>query len=127
MGEANFYYFTCLKSSPIFKAIISNQHSLLDKMAERFCEKNWTRETAPFDARFPNQNQTRNCYQNFLDFHRCQKVKGESHKPCLYFKRVYQSLCPNAGLTSGMTKLKPVPLLARFEEEVGKKKQYRLY
>uniref|UniRef100_S4R2M9 Cytochrome c oxidase subunit 6B2 n=1 Tax=Mus musculus TaxID=10090 RepID=S4R2M9_MOUSE len=24
----------------------------------------WT--TPPFDPRFPNQNQTRNCYQNFL-------------------------------------------------------------
>ncbi|XP_054566870.1 uncharacterized protein LOC103304194 isoform X2 [Eptesicus fuscus] len=24
------------------------------------------RPTPPFDPRFPNQNQTRNCYQNFL-------------------------------------------------------------
>merc|ERR1712058_207332 len=53
-------------------------------------------KTAPFDARFPNQNQTRNCWQNYVDFHRCQKVKGEDYEPCDYFKRVYKSLCPNA-------------------------------
>jgi len=52
-------------------------------------------KTAPFDARFPNQNQTRNCYQNYLDFHRCQRVKGEDYEPCNYFKRVYASICPN--------------------------------
>ena len=32
-------------------------------------------ETIPFDPRFPNQNQTRNCWQNYVDFHRCQKIK----------------------------------------------------
>ncbi len=52
-------------------------------------------ETAKFDARFPNTNQTKNCYQNYLEFHRCQKHKGEDYKPCEYFKSVYQSLCPN--------------------------------
>ena len=32
-------------------------------------------QTIPFDPRFPNQNQTRNCWQNYVDFHRCQKIK----------------------------------------------------
>ncbi|NEU33258.1 hypothetical protein GN156_21430 [bacterium LRH843] len=54
-----------------------------------------TLETAPFDPRFPNTNQTRYCYQSYLDFHRCQKVKGEGYEPCAYFKRVYTSICPN--------------------------------
>ncbi|KPJ02171.1 Cytochrome c oxidase subunit 6B1 [Papilio xuthus] len=52
-------------------------------------------KTAPFDPRFPNQNQTRHCYQSYLDFHRCQKVRGEKYEPCNYFFRVYKSLCPN--------------------------------
>ncbi|XP_067133499.1 cytochrome c oxidase subunit 6B2 [Centruroides vittatus] len=52
--------------------------------------------TPPFDPRFPNQNQTKNCYQNFLDYHRCRKIKGTDYEPCEYFKRVYKSLCPNA-------------------------------
>ena len=33
------------------------------------------KQTIPFDPRFPNQNQTRNCWQNYVDFHRCQKMK----------------------------------------------------
>ena len=51
-------------------------------------------DTVPFDARFPNTNQTKNCWQNYLDFHRCQKVKGEESTVCEYFKRAYRSLCP---------------------------------
>ncbi|XP_076460505.1 cytochrome c oxidase subunit 6B1-like [Babylonia areolata] len=53
-------------------------------------------KTAPFDARFPNQNQTRNCWQNYVDYHRCKKIKGDDYEPCEYFKRVFSSLCPNA-------------------------------
>ncbi|KAG8197658.1 hypothetical protein JTE90_001587 [Oedothorax gibbosus] len=52
--------------------------------------------TAPFDPRFPNTNQTKNCWQNYIDYHRCRKVKGEDHAPCDYFKKVYSSLCPNS-------------------------------
>ncbi|CAO2627255.1 Cytochrome c oxidase subunit 6B2 [Lemmus lemmus] len=54
-------------------------------------------KTPPFDPRFPNQNQTRNCYQNFLDFHRCVKTmnrRGKSTEPCEYYFRVFHSLCP---------------------------------
>ncbi|KAK6170885.1 hypothetical protein SNE40_019175 [Patella caerulea] len=50
--------------------------------------------TAPFDSRFPNQNQTRYCNQNYIDYHRCKKIKGEDYAPCEYFKNLYLSLCP---------------------------------
>ncbi|CAG0902441.1 unnamed protein product [Darwinula stevensoni] len=53
-------------------------------------------DTAPFDPRFPNQNQTKYCYQSFVDFHRCQKIKGEGYEPCQYFKKVYKSICPHS-------------------------------
>ncbi|XP_054553583.1 cytochrome c oxidase subunit 6B2 isoform X2 [Talpa occidentalis] len=55
--------------------------------------------TPPFDPRFPNQNQTRNCYQNFLDYHRCVKNmrrRGKSAQPCEYYFRVFRSLCPRS-------------------------------
>lgn len=52
--------------------------------------------TVPFDPRFPNTNQTRHCYQSYLDYHRCQKVRGEAYEPCNYFKKAFNSLCPNA-------------------------------
>ncbi|KAI3388680.1 hypothetical protein SNEBB_001393 [Seison nebaliae] len=58
----------------------------------------WTRKAVyspKFDPRFPNSNQSRNCYINYVDFHRCRKIKGEDYKPCEYFKRVYQSICPD--------------------------------
>ncbi|XP_074647495.1 cytochrome c oxidase subunit 6B1-like isoform X2 [Tubulanus polymorphus] len=59
-------------------------------------EPQYIMKTPPFDTRFPNQNQTRNCWQNYVDYHRCHKIKGDDHEPCEYFKRVYRSLCPNA-------------------------------
>ncbi|KAM4651466.1 cytochrome c oxidase subunit 6B1-like isoform 1-T2 [Discoglossus pictus] len=55
--------------------------------------------TAPFDARFPNQNQTKHCYQNYLDFHRCEKTlsdKGQDVAKCQWYKRVYKCMCPNS-------------------------------
>uniref|UniRef100_A0A2K6UAU6 Uroplakin-1a n=1 Tax=Saimiri boliviensis boliviensis TaxID=39432 RepID=A0A2K6UAU6_SAIBB len=36
-------------------------------MAEEVKSKLKNYKTAPFDSRFPNQNQTRNCWQNYLD------------------------------------------------------------
>ncbi|EDQ90083.1 uncharacterized protein MONBRDRAFT_16380 [Monosiga brevicollis MX1] len=51
-------------------------------------------KTAPFDARFPNQNQTKSCWQNYVDFHKCIALKGESYKPCGQFFKTYMSLCP---------------------------------
>ncbi|CAM9653116.1 unnamed protein product [Lampetra fluviatilis] len=68
-------------------------------MASTIEEKLKSYRTAPFDARFPNSNQTRNCFQNYLDFHRCEKAltaKGSDPLPCAWFKRVYTSLCPIA-------------------------------
>ncbi|XP_042253169.1 cytochrome c oxidase subunit 6B1 [Thunnus thynnus] len=68
-------------------------------MAEDIKAKLEKYRTAPFDARFPNQNQTRNCWANYLDYHRCQKAldaKGVDTAPCEWYRRVYKSLCPMA-------------------------------
>uniref|UniRef100_A0A8C5YZQ2 Cytochrome c oxidase subunit 6B1 n=1 Tax=Marmota marmota marmota TaxID=9994 RepID=A0A8C5YZQ2_MARMA len=66
-------------------------------MAEDIKTKIKNYKTAPFDSRFPNQNQTRNCWQNYVDFHRCQKAmtaKGGDISVCEWYRRVYKSLCP---------------------------------
>lgn len=63
-------------------------------MAEE--EKKFELKTAPFDARFPYTNQTKNCWQNFVDFHRCSKKFGEEDEKCVYFRKVYKSLCPDS-------------------------------
>ncbi|OAJ36979.1 hypothetical protein BDEG_21070 [Batrachochytrium dendrobatidis JEL423] len=37
---------------------------------------------------------TRNCWQNYVDFHKCVQAKGEDFQPCQEFKAIYRSLCP---------------------------------
>uniref|UniRef100_A0A8C9AFH5 Cytochrome c oxidase subunit 6B1 n=1 Tax=Prolemur simus TaxID=1328070 RepID=A0A8C9AFH5_PROSS len=61
----------------------------------------WTKiknyKTDSFDSGFPNQNQTRNCWQNYLDFHHCKKAmtaKGGDISVCERYRCVYKSLCP---------------------------------
>eukprot|EP00054_Salpingoeca_dolichothecata_P031449 m.263544 g.263544 ORF g.263544 m.263544 type:complete len:98 (-) comp27014_c0_seq1:207-500(-) len=51
-------------------------------------------KTVPFDARFPNTNQTRACWQNYVDFYKCLKLKGSTYKPCKQFLQAYRALCP---------------------------------
>ncbi|KAM9798410.1 cytochrome c oxidase subunit 6B2 [Neosynchiropus ocellatus] len=68
-------------------------------MSETIQDKIQNYRTAPFDARFPNTNQTRNCYQNYLDFHRCNKAlsaRDQDISPCEWYQRVYKSLCPTS-------------------------------
>lgn len=57
-------------------------------------------ETAAFDTRFPNQNQTRNCWQNYVDYYRCLKIKGENYSLCDYFKKTFSVMCPTEWIES---------------------------
>ena len=61
--------------------------------------------TAPFDARFPNQNQTKSCWQNYLDYQHCIKNKGEEFEPCRFFKKNFRSLCPVAWVSSAQCRV----------------------
>ena len=51
-------------------------------------------ETVPFDARFPYTNQTQNCWQNYVDYHKCRRAKGEDYPPCQQLQYIYKVLCP---------------------------------
>ncbi|CAI5781279.1 cytochrome c oxidase subunit 6B1 [Podarcis lilfordi] len=99
----------CFKCVRCLPGQISNQIVPLlpllreENMSETIKEKLENYRTAPFDSRFPNQNQTRNCWQNYLDFHRCEKAmnaKGGDPYVCQWYKRVYTSLCPVSWVTS---------------------------
>ncbi|KLO11567.1 cytochrome c oxidase, subunit VIb [Schizopora paradoxa] len=59
-------------------------------------QSNYLLQTAGFDARFPNTNQTKRCFQNYVDYNRCINAKGEDFAPCKQFLKAYHSLCPNA-------------------------------
>lgn len=50
--------------------------------------------TIGFDARFPQQNQTKHCWQAYVDYYKCIDIKGEDFAPCKVFWRTYSSLCP---------------------------------
>ncbi|KAH6913271.1 cytochrome c oxidase, subunit VIb [Coprinopsis sp. MPI-PUGE-AT-0042] len=53
-------------------------------------------QTVGFDARFPQTNQTLNCWQNYCDYFKCVAAKGDGYAPCKQFKKAYNSLCPSA-------------------------------
>lgn len=52
--------------------------------------------TAPTDSRFPNINQTRNCWQNYVDWLKCERIRGEDDEVCKRFKRIFRILCPSS-------------------------------
>jgi cytochrome c oxidase subunit 6b len=61
-----------------------------------FREENKKRySTVPFDPRFPNVNQTKNCFIHYVDFHRCEKAKGGENPVCKQMEDVFKELCPN--------------------------------
>lgn len=49
----------------------------------------------PYDPRFPNMNQTRNCQTNYLDYYRCLKKKDGDEEYCAWYKNAYERLCPD--------------------------------
>jgi len=85
-----------------------NNFVVMDKWEKIFpvgiteCLREYFRERAiwapKFDSRFPNQNQVKNCFVNYVDYQRCMKLKGEDSKDCEYFKQASKSLCPNQWL-----------------------------
>ncbi|KAL7372049.1 hypothetical protein ABVT39_009255 [Epinephelus coioides] len=79
-------------------------------MADDIQTKLQNYRTAPFDARFPNSNQTRNCWSNYLDYHRCQKAldaKGVDNAPCDWSR-------------NGMTKEKREPFREKSKTAICK-------
>ncbi|KAI5987172.1 cytochrome c oxidase subunit VIb [Pisolithus marmoratus] len=64
-------------------------------MSDSDLSSKYVLQTAGFDARFPNTNQTRHCWQNYTDYFKCVAAKGEEFAPCRQFKRAYHSLCPS--------------------------------
>merc|ERR1711997_51142 len=51
-------------------------------------------KSAPMDPRYPNQNQAKNCWQNYVDYYRCINKRGEDYEPCQYFWKNYNTICP---------------------------------
>eukprot|EP00011_Vannellida_sp_DIVA3-517-6-12_P004110 CAMPEP_0114604688 /NCGR_PEP_ID=MMETSP0168-20121206/674_1 /TAXON_ID=95228 ORGANISM="Vannella sp., Strain DIVA3 517/6/12" /NCGR_SAMPLE_ID=MMETSP0168 /ASSEMBLY_ACC=CAM_ASM_000044 /LENGTH=81 /DNA_ID=CAMNT_0001815527 /DNA_START=39 /DNA_END=284 /DNA_ORIENTATION=+ len=52
--------------------------------------------TAAYDPRFPNTNQTKHCWLNYVKYHRCAFENDEDSELCAEFRRNYNALCPQA-------------------------------
>ncbi|KAK6359373.1 Cytochrome c oxidase subunit 6B [Orbilia brochopaga] len=39
------------------------------------------------------------CWQNYVDYHKCILAKGEDFQPCRQFYHAYRSLCPSSWIT----------------------------
>ncbi len=39
---------------------------------------------------------SRNCWQNYVDYHRCVNLKGQEYEPCQFFFKRYRTMCPFA-------------------------------
>lgn len=72
----------------------------VSNMAEDGGTKIKNHHHAPFDIFLPSKDQTRSCWQNYLDFHRCEKAvttkgaKGVDVSVYEWNRCVYKSLCP---------------------------------
>jgi cytochrome c oxidase subunit 6b len=70
-------------SSSVGQGLNEEQREKYKKMVANF---------VPYDPRFPNQNQTKNCTTNYIDYYRCLKKKDEDY--CAWYKNAYKQLCP---------------------------------
>nr|OQO17901.1 Cytochrome c oxidase subunit 6B [Rachicladosporium sp. CCFEE 5018] len=78
-----------------FKFVTGTWYTLFSILNPQYCDLEYSHRYLGFDARFPNQNQTKHCWQNYVDYHKCILAKGEDFKPCRQFFLAYRSLCPS--------------------------------
>ncbi|KAI8374760.1 cytochrome c oxidase, subunit VIb [Radiomyces spectabilis] len=45
---------------------------------------------------FPNSNQTKHCWQNYVDYYKCIGARGKDFAPCQQFWKAFHSICPNS-------------------------------
>lgn len=65
--------------------------------AEDELERGANFKSVGYNPRFPNQNITRYCWANYIEFHRCVAARGgdQNHIECKRFKSGFNALCPN--------------------------------
>merc|ERR1711992_456701 len=60
-----------------------------------------TMKTVPYDPRFQNTNQNRNCWQNYVDYHRCVNLKGEDFELVNFSSRTSPLFAHPSGSRNG--------------------------
>lgn len=52
--------------------------------------------TVPNDPRFPEVNKTRACWQNYVDYLRCVRLRDPEDSVCKKLKHAYTTWCPSS-------------------------------
>ncbi|XP_051166201.1 uncharacterized protein LOC127284671 [Leptopilina boulardi] len=94
--------FSTKTSTPVGKNIenVQQQNEIdpddpcLKKEEEVKKEPKIFKATVGLDPRFQQQNQTLRCFVSYVDFFRCEKILGEGHEACEWFKESYNTFCP---------------------------------
>ncbi|KAI8457052.1 cytochrome c oxidase polypeptide VIb [Phakopsora pachyrhizi] len=79
---------------------MSSENQTASNQSEEATQNTFILQTAGFDARFPNTNQTKHCSQSYIDYHMCKNARGEDFAPCKQFFRAFHSLCPSKSYKS---------------------------
>lgn len=79
--------------SPVAHPLLQSSRGDTLSISRFACKINNTFCTTGFDARFPNQNQTKHCWQNYVDYHKCVLAKGEDFKPCRQVSATLRPSC----------------------------------
>ena len=77
--------------------------------------------SAGLDPRFPNQNQAKRCWVNYVDYHRCRKQKGDDYEPCYFFRKVFRNICPHAWVSKWDEQMDAGTFPYDFEKDLKEK------
>lgn len=67
----------------------------IDQLMLTYSSLHMSHRIAPFDARFPNTNQSKHCWQSYSDYYKCINARGEEFTGCKQFFKTFKSICPN--------------------------------
>lgn len=72
--------------------------------------------TAAYDPRFPYTNVTKMCWTNYVDYHRCARIKGDDSDPaCAVFKKNFKAVCPESSVRQlALASPSPAPFIAKI-------------
>merc|ERR1712000_226556 len=65
-----------------------------DTMATAEDVLNLDSKSLEYDSRFPNQNQMKNCWMNYVYYHACSFQNPDDKEKCERLRFSYYSLCP---------------------------------
>merc|ERR1712226_479199 len=73
---------------------VSRKTRILRSPAKRAASRLYHHANGPIRPSLSEHQPNRNCWQNYVDYHRCVNLKGEDFEPCKFFFKNFTALCP---------------------------------